>query len=92
VGDHLLAVLGEALSNAARHSHADRVTVAVEARRDLVLRVADDGVGIEPGARRSGLHNMAERAKSLGGDCSVGPGEEGGTVVEWRVPLSADTD
>jgi len=32
------------------------------------LRVADDGVGIPEGGRRSGLGNLERRAESLGGD------------------------
>jgi signal transduction histidine kinase len=87
VGEHLLAVLGETLSNIARHAAASKVVVTVEAQHDLFMRVVDDGVGIRPGGRRGGLRNMAERAESLGGTCMVGPHEKGGTVVEWRVPL-----
>ena len=51
--DHLLATLHEALSNVAQHAGASKVDVAVEAGRELLLRVADDGTGlpdrIEPG-------------------------------------------
>jgi signal transduction histidine kinase len=89
-GEHLIAVLREALSNAARHAHATRVDVSVVAGADLLLRVADDGVGIPETGRRSGLANMASRAKSLGGEFDVRPGETGGTVLEWRVPLRSD--
>jgi signal transduction histidine kinase len=92
VGGHLLAVLGEALSNIARHASASKVLVTVEAKHDLSMRVVDDGVGVKPGGRRGGLRNMAERAESLGGACTVGPHEKGGTVVEWRVPLPGDSD
>jgi signal transduction histidine kinase len=89
-GEHLIAVLREALSNAARHAHATRVDVSVVAGADLLLRVADDGVGIPETGRRSGLANMASRAKGLGGEFDVRPGETGGTVLEWRVPLRSD--
>lgn len=92
VGEHLLAVLGEALSNVARHANATKVFVTVEVQQDVLMRVIDDGVGITPGGRRGGLRNMAERAASLGGTCTVGPRERGGTVVEWRVPLPGETD
>jgi two-component system, NarL family, sensor histidine kinase DevS len=92
VGEQLLAVLGEALSNIARHANASKVIVTVEARSDLSMRVMDDGVGIKPGGRRGGLRNMAARAESLGGTCTVGPRDKGGTVVEWRVPLPGDSD
>jgi signal transduction histidine kinase len=85
--DHLVAVLREALSNVTRHAHATQVDVTVTAGADLLLRVADDGVGIPANGRRSGLTNMAARADGLGGTFAVHPGERGGTVLEWRVPL-----
>jgi signal transduction histidine kinase len=88
--EHLTAVLREALSNAARHAHATRVDVSVVAGADLLLRVADDGVGIPEAGRRSGLANMASRATSLGGEFDARPDETGGTVLEWRVPLRSD--
>ncbi|MDN3359756.1 GAF domain-containing protein, partial [Actinomadura sp. DC4] len=89
-GEHLIAVLQEALSNVARHAHATRTDVSVVAGADLLLCVADDGVGIPATGRRSGLANMASRAKSLGGAFATRSGETGGTVLEWRVPLRSD--
>jgi signal transduction histidine kinase len=87
IAEHLLAVLREALSNAARHAHASRVSVAVRADSDLTLTVRDDGTGMEALNRRSGLGNLADRAGELGGTMRVGPAESGGTELEWRVPL-----
>ena len=87
VCQHLLAVLREALSNVARHAHASRVDVELTVDNDVLLEVADDGVGVGPATLAGkGLGNMASRAKSLGGDCRVEPGPRGGTVVTWRVP------
>jgi len=87
IAEHLLAVLREALSNAARHAHASRVSVAVRADSDLTLTVRDDGTGMEASSRRSGLGNLADRAGELGGTMRVGPAEGGGTELVWRVPL-----
>ena len=84
-GEHLLGALREALSNAARHAGASKVEVSVECGSDLVLRVRDNGKGIGSITRRSGLANLAERASGLGGVLRVGPGENGGTDLEWRV-------
>jgi signal transduction histidine kinase len=92
VGDQLLAVLSEALSNAARHAHARRVSITVDVADDVVLRITDDGVGIGRSGRRSGLRNMADRAEALGGEFRVCGGDQGGTVVEWRVPLEPRVD
>ncbi|TDC71702.1 GAF domain-containing protein [Actinomadura sp. GC306] len=87
IGEHLLAVVREALSNVARHARASQVTVVIGVGDDLVLRVEDDGVGIPEGGRRSGLRNLAERAESLGGSCTTHSPEDGGTVLVWQVPL-----
>ncbi|WP_424639755.1 GAF domain-containing protein [Embleya sp. AB8] len=88
IAAHVIAVLREALANAARHAHASRVEVHVETDNGGVrVRVRDDGVG--PPANRtrdSGLGNLRERAESLGGTCSFGPGPEGGALLDWRVP------
>jgi signal transduction histidine kinase len=89
VGEQLLAVLHEALSNVARHAHARRVSVSVDVGDHLVLLVVDDGVGIPPGGRRSGLRNMAQRAQDLGGVFEARDRDGGGSVLEWRVPLMA---
>ncbi len=90
IGGELLAVLGEALSNAARHSKAEHVQVSVRVAGDtLTLLVRDDGIGFEPGGRRSGLRNMAERAEALRGTLTVEAAPDMGTLVEWRVPLGS---
>jgi signal transduction histidine kinase len=88
VSDHLLGVLREALSNAARHSGASKVEVQVRASGELSLTVRDNGSGIKDTGRRSGLANMDERAVSLGGSFRVGPASGGGTELQWRVPLA----
>ncbi|MFI9170562.1 GAF domain-containing sensor histidine kinase [Streptomyces lincolnensis] len=95
-GKNLIAALREALSNAFRHAGALRVDVVVDAtvtlpdgRPGVRLTVADDGVGIPEGGRRSGLRNLRRRAESLGGDSRHGPGigkDGGGTTVVWQAP------
>jgi signal transduction histidine kinase len=87
IAEQLLAVLREALSNVARHAAASRVSVAVTAGSGLTLTVRDDGSGIKGSTRRSGLANLAGRARKLGGTLRAGPAEGGGTELEWRIPL-----
>jgi signal transduction histidine kinase len=88
VGAHAVAVVREAVSNAARHAGAKAVTLTVEAGDDLLVDVVDDGRGMVPGVARSGLRNLEERARECGGSLRVGTGNGGGTRVSWRVPLS----
>ncbi|MFL6059584.1 MAG: GAF domain-containing protein [Marmoricola sp.] len=87
--DHLIATLRESLSNVARHSDADACVVEVEADRDrLLLRVADNGVGIGTAVSESGLQNIRLRALELGGSFRIDSDEPSGTVIEWQVPLA----
>jgi signal transduction histidine kinase len=83
---HLAAVLGEVLTNIARHAGATRVWVQLAAGRQVVLTVGDDGCGMAPDVPQSGLRNIRERAEDLEGSCTVesAPGE--GTVITWTVP------
>ncbi len=87
VADNLLTALREALSNVARHADASRVEVTIRADQELTLTVRDDGVGIAPGGRHSGLRNLEQRAADFGGAMLVGPADDAGTELTWRVPL-----
>ena len=93
--EQLLAVLREALSNMARHAAATRADVIVDVNQDGILSVTvtDDGTGIPPEGRRSGLRNLADRAARLGGELRLAPAQPAaprpGTRLEWRVPVAA---
>jgi signal transduction histidine kinase len=82
----LLAVLGEALSNAARHAGATSGAVVLAAGEEIVLTVIDDGRGMAEGVTESGLANIRRRAEQRDGTFTVEstPGE--GTTLRWSVP------
>jgi signal transduction histidine kinase len=88
--EDMLSALREALSNAARHAQASRIDVSVDVDAEgvLLLRVTDNGIGIPPDGRRSGLRNLRLRAEKLGGNFHLGPGSADGegTELVWRVP------
>jgi PAS domain S-box-containing protein len=94
IATQLLATLREALSNIARHAKAATVDVDIAVGDEVVLRVADDGIGIGIGiedmpSTGHGVRNMSERAARLGGHATVCRRPEGGTLLEWRVPRDA---
>jgi PAS domain S-box-containing protein len=90
VVNDMLAVVNEAVSNAVRHGRPRHVAVDVTAAVDEVrIRVCDDGTGMSPRGRRSGLANLAARARRRGGRMVVRRGRPAGTVVDWRAPLPA---
>ena len=85
----VLLVVREALTNARRHSSARRVRVALGAtEEDIVVEVADDGVGFDPrqSTQRVGLGAMSERAALLSGRLEVFSEPAEGTRVHLRVP------
>ena len=88
VATQLLATLREALSNVARHSRATSAEVAINVAQDLVLRVADNGVGVPEDHRTgNGLRNMQSRAARLDGSMELSAAQPRGTVLVWKVPL-----
>jgi PAS domain S-box-containing protein len=90
VGEHLLQVFGESLSNVGRHAHASKIEAVVAVEGEwLSFSLMDNGVGPADGpSAGNGIRNMSTRAENLGGTFAMSKREPTGTVVEWRVPLS----
>ena len=82
----MFQIAREALSNIARHASATHVHLVLRQVRDgWVLRVVDDGIGLEGATAADGgfgLRNMRERARRLNGSLTARGLPEGGTEVE----------
>jgi signal transduction histidine kinase len=90
VADHLLAVLREALTNVGKHAQASNCIVTISVADDVSLEVYDNGTGIVlplPGGAGLGLVNLRSRAEKLGGSFEIHEGQDGGTLLLWRVPV-----
>jgi signal transduction histidine kinase len=87
VAPDLLAVLGEALSNASRHAEASTVDVALSAGKEVVLTIADDGKGLPKSLVESGLGNIRQRAERHGGQFRIESSPGTGTRLRWAVPV-----
>lgn len=87
LGDEVTAVMREALSNAVRHAQATVIEASVAVRgAQVVVAVRDDGVGMPETDRRSGLANLAARARERRGVFSIDAVQPHGTEVRWSVP------
>ena len=91
-------MLREALSNVGRHAGATRADVTVDVDHDgtLAVLVIDNGTGIPPNGRCSGLRNLADRAAKFGGELCLEPADtrgrrNPGTRLEWRVAAAGQS-
>jgi signal transduction histidine kinase len=87
-------IFQEILTNVARHAHASRVNVRLEATgNEVILEASDNGRGIRDseidGTKSLGLVGMRERAMLLGGALELRGVPGKGTTVTVRLPQSA---
>ena len=86
----LFSIAHNAMTNAFRHSRADRVTIALDYGDDsLRMTVADDGIGLpdDYADRGHGFRNMRADAERMGGRLEVSANESGrGAAVTCTIP------
>lgn len=92
VRDEVYRIGYEAIQNACVHSGASRLTVEINYKGNLVLRIRDDGKGIDPEVAAKGktghfgLIGMHERASRIRGKLTISGSPGNGTIVELVVP------
>jgi signal transduction histidine kinase len=80
-------VVSEALTNVARHAHAERVVVRVARRTgQLCVEVEDDGNGRADLGGGSGLRGLADRVGALDGSLEVDGRPGRGTTIRATLP------
>lgn len=83
----LFRIIQESLNNIIRHAQASKVEVTLESPKsdDLILKIADNGVGIKeypvPGSNGLGLINMEKRAELMHGTMEVKTAENKGCLI-----------
>ncbi|OBI76188.1 GAF domain-containing sensor histidine kinase [Mycobacterium sp. E740] len=88
LSDHAEAVVREAVSNAVRHAGATSMGVGVRVDDNLTIEVSDDGRGLPDDVTGSGLANLRNRAREVGGEFTVEGRPDGGTLLRWWAPLT----
>jgi signal transduction histidine kinase/ligand-binding sensor domain-containing protein len=92
VRDEVYRIGYEAIRNACTHSGGSRLEVELTYARDLIVRVSDNGVGIDPAFASDGreghfgLQGMRERAARIGATLTVVPSAASGTEIRVTVP------
>jgi len=82
-------VIAEAVTNAVKHSGADRLSVSVRRHHDaLHVEVQDEGIGAADSAA-SGLQGLADRVGAAGGFLRVDEVDPHGTRVEAVLPCGS---
>jgi signal transduction histidine kinase len=82
-------LVSESLANVAKYAHASSATVEVTRRTvDVLVEIADDGVGGADETRGSGLRGLADRVEALGGQLRVWSPAGGGTRVRAEIPCA----
>lgn len=81
----------EAVTNVVKHAQASeaRVRLILEDRH-FAIEIEDNGRGpkkMDAMQSRNGLRNMRKRMEDVGGQFSITPGPENGTVVRLSVPM-----
>lgn len=85
---HLYRIAQEAVTNALKHAKPEHILIELGVENGhLVLKVADDGCGFDPPTSKTGmgLKTMQYRAGLIGGNLSIAPVENGGTLLACKV-------
>ncbi len=91
VSANLYRIVQEALTNAAKHAGATKVSLELTMRADeIALAIDDDGRSSEPAAKSGmGLLGMRERVAALRGRLSFEAGPHGGSALRVVIPFAA---
>lgn len=82
---NIYLIFKEAVNNAVKYSRASHIKVGIsKERRQLCLRVSDDGTGFDPDAnikRGNGLGNMRRRSEEIKGHLKISSDSAGTTIT-----------
>lgn len=85
----LYRIAQEALTNTARHSDATAAELSLTHQGGgVLLRIDDNGKGLNGAPEGAGIQGMRERALLVGGQLTLGPGPAGGTRISLQVPIT----
>jgi len=92
----LFRIAQEAIANIVKHAEASQVKIELTCKRDLVLAIEDDGVGLDlespidyDGLQHLGLFGIRERAIAMGGTSTFTSIPRQGSRVQVTIPFES---
>lgn len=90
LAETLLRLVQEALTNAARHTNAARLSVAIGREgQDVLLQIEDDGKIKGMVVEGNGIAGMRERVSAFGGSLRLDRTDRGGLRIHARLPTGS---
>jgi len=91
VEGNIYRIVHEAVRNARRYSHGNKIEVSlVQNDGHLMIGVVDDGIGFDPNKiseDRFGVRGIRERARLFGGNACIESAENEGTKILVQLPI-----
>ena len=85
---NIFRIVQEAIHNALKHSDARQITVVIESRKMLLIKISDDGKGINAAEKKmqgNGLINMKQRAAESGLHLNIDSKAGSGTTINLNL-------
>jgi signal transduction histidine kinase len=92
---HLYRIAQEAVTNAVKHAGAKKITISLDLEDEcFALSIRDDGCGYDPSrvVRGMGLHNLEQRAATIGGVLRQISKPGAGSQLTCTVPMARNGD
>lgn len=81
-------IFKEAINNVCKYSKAANCSIVIKlTESDFCLSITDDGAGFAETTKGNGLLNMQQRARELGGRCTVESEKGKGTAITAHFPI-----
>jgi len=87
--NYLFRITQEAVTNAIRHGKAERIEINLsDGAENYILMIGDNGCGFDPSGIKTGtgLYNIRERTRLLGGTFTIESSRESGTTLRIKIP------
>ncbi|BAZ07240.1 sensor histidine kinase [Calothrix sp. NIES-3974] len=90
VSSAVYRIIQESMTNISKYAHASRIDIyLVSTPNQVLLQVADNGMGFDPQQKTTGfgLQSMRDRSLALDGEFAIATAPNQGCQIEVKIPL-----